>query len=65
MINNSDMIKATCSNNYVCEWYLSRNVLYNRYFSKRNMPLAYLFRWRYAEGDCKDIPFRANLDNGG
>lgn len=65
MINNSDMIKATCSNNYVCKWYLPRNVLCNIYFSKRNMPLAYLFRWRYAEGDRKDIPFRANLDNGG
>lgn len=65
MINNSDMIKATCSNNYVCEGHLSRNVLYNIYFAKRNMPLEYLFRWRYSEGDCKDIPFIANLDNGG
>ena len=65
MINNSDIIKTTSSNNDVCERSLSRNVFYNRYFSKRNMPLEYLFRWRYAEDDCKDIPFRVNLDNGG
>ena len=58
------MVKATGSNNYVYEWYLSRNVLYNRYFSKRNMPLEYFFRWRYEECDCKDISFRVNLDNG-
>ena len=63
MINNNDMVKTTGSNNYVCEGYLSRNVLYNRYFGKRNMPLEYFFRLRYEEGDCKDIPFRANLDN--
>ena len=65
MINNNDMIKTTSSNNYVYEWHLSRNVLHDGYFSKRNMPLVYLFRWRYAECDCKDIPFIANLDNGG
>ena len=61
MISNSDTIKTTGINNYVCEWFLSRNVLYNRYFSKRNMPLEYFFRWRYEEGNYKDIPFEANL----
>ena len=63
MINNNDMIKATCSNNYVYEWHLSRNVLYNIYFIER-MPLAFLFRWSYRKGDYKDMAFEVNLFDG-
>ena len=66
MISNNNMVIATSINNRVCEKYLSHNVLHNRYFIERNMPLEYFFRWRYEEGDCKDIPFRANksfIDN--
>ena len=65
MISNSDMVKITGSGNYVCEGCLSRNVLYNIYFSKRVMPLIYFFRWRYGESDFKCMTFEANLDNGG
>ncbi len=66
MISNNDTIKTTGSNNYVCEWYLSRNVLHNRYFIERNIPLEYFFRWRYGADFTEDIPFIANksfIDN--
>lgn len=64
MISNNNMIKTTGNNNYVCEGYLSRNVLYNRYFSERNIPLEYFFRWCYRKGDCNDMAFEVNLFDG-
>ena len=64
MINNNDMVRVTSINHYVCEPYLSNNLLYNRYFNER-MPLAYLFRWSYRQGVFRDTSFKAILFNGG
>ena len=63
MISNSDMVRATSINSRVCVKYLSHNVLHNRYFIER-MPLAFLFRWSYRQGDYKDMAFEANLLRG-
>ena len=64
MINKNDIVRVTSINNRVCEKYLSHNVLHNKYFNER-MPLVYLFRWSYREGDFRDTSFEAILFNGG
>lgn len=63
MINKNDIVRATSINSRVCVKYLSHNVLHNRYFTER-MPLEFLFRWNYREGDFRDTSFEVNLFNG-
>lgn len=64
MINKNDIVTVTRINYYVCEPYLSNNLLYNKYFNER-IPLGYLFRWSYREGYLRDTSFEAILFNGG
>ena len=63
MINKNDIVRVTRINHYVCEPYLSNNLLYNRYFNAR-MPLVYIFRWSYRKGDYRDMAFEVNWFDG-
>ena len=64
MINKNDIVTVTSINHRVCEPYLSNNLLYNKYFDER-VPLVYLFRLSYKEGDFRGTSFEAILFNGG
>lgn len=62
MINNNHMVKVTTIKYYITN---SVSCKHNKYFNKRTIPLEYLFKWRYEFGFTADMPFRANLTDGG
>ena len=60
MIRNNDMVDAIKIKHFTYRQYLFRNVLHNHDFSKLNIPLGYLFRWRYEACSTQYTSFRAN-----
>ena len=60
MINNNDMVDTIKIKHFTYRQYLFCNVSHNHDFSKLNIPLGYLFRWRYEQCISQYISFRAN-----
>ena len=60
MISNNDMVDAIKIKHLTCKQCLFRNVLHNHDFNKLNIPLGYLFRWRYETCSTQYTSFRAN-----